>query len=146
MAAEKPETNSLSDERRKALNLAITQIERPAARADHAVWARIPGTGGRDSPRAPSSSDAAIGVGGIPRGRVTEIFGRIERQDHLAPARWRAQRQGGAAAYIDASTLSTSSTQEAGREHRRLLVSQPTPASSARDHRDPGALGAVTSS
>ena len=27
MAAEKPETNSLSDDRRKALNLAITQIE-----------------------------------------------------------------------------------------------------------------------
>src|SRR5256885_635534 len=67
---------------------------------------------GADSPRVrveviPTGAinlDAAIGIGGIPRGRVTEIFGpessgKTTLALHVVA---NAQRQGGAAAYIDA--------------------------------------------
>src|SRR5207248_5766939 len=72
MAADK-EVPQLSDERRKALNLAITQIEKTCGKG---AIMRM----GADSPRVrveiiPTGAinlDAAIGIGGIPRGRVTE--------------------------------------------------------------------------
>jgi len=67
---------------------------------------------GADSPRVrveviPTGAinlDAAIGIGGIPRGRVTEIFGpessgKTTLALHVVA---NAQRLGGAAAYIDA--------------------------------------------
>src|SRR2546421_4871698 len=75
MAAEK-EVPQLSDERRKALNLAITQIEKTCGKG---AIMRM----GADSPRVrveiiPTGAinlDAAIGIGGIPRGRATTHFG-----------------------------------------------------------------------
>jgi recombination protein RecA len=75
MAPDK-EVAKLSDERTKALNLAITQIEKTCGKG---AIMRM----GADSPRVrveviPTGAinlDAAIGIGGIPRGRVTEIFG-----------------------------------------------------------------------
>src|SRR2546427_7314791 len=106
MAAESRETTpQLSDERRKALNLAITQIEKTCGKG---AIMRM----GADSPRVRVAAistgainlDAAIGIGGIPRGRVTEIFGpessgKTTLALHVAA---HAQRGGGAAAYIDA--------------------------------------------
>src|SRR5207253_5341963 len=75
MAADK-EVPQLSDDRRKALNLAITQIEKTCGKG---AIMRM----GADSPRVrvaviPTGAinlDAAIGIGGIRRGRVTEFFG-----------------------------------------------------------------------
>src|SRR5881296_3992163 len=72
MAAEK-EVAKLTDERRKALNLAIAQIEKTCGKG---AIMRM----GADSPRVrveviPTGAinlDAAIGIGGIPRGRVTD--------------------------------------------------------------------------
>src|SRR5438093_9763358 len=104
MAAEK-EGPSLTEERRKALNLAITQIEKTCGKGGIMRM-------GADSPRVrveaiPTGAinlDAAIGIGGIPRGRVTEIFGpessgKTTLALHVVG---NAQRAGGAAAYIDA--------------------------------------------
>src|SRR5256885_16162675 len=95
----------LSEERRKALNLAITQIEKTCGKG---AIMRM----GADSPRVrveiiPTGAinlDAAIGIGGIPRGRGTGIFGpessgKTTLALHVVA---HAQRQGGAAAYIDA--------------------------------------------
>src|SRR5258708_34608831 len=66
----------LTDDRRKALNLPITQMEKTWGKGSIMRM-------GADSPQvrvAGISSgaidlDAAIGIGGIPRGRATEIFG-----------------------------------------------------------------------
>src|SRR2546427_12950232 len=78
MAEQQPAKSSpsLTDDRRKALNLAITQIEKTCGKGSIMRM-------GADSPQVRVAGistgainlDAAIGIGGIPRGRVTEIFG-----------------------------------------------------------------------
>jgi recombination protein RecA len=129
MAAEERDTPKLTDERRKALNLAITQIEKTCGKGSIMRM-------GADSPRVrvdaiPTGAinlDAAIGVGGIPRGRVTEIFGpessgKTTLALHVAAS---AQRQGGAAAYIDAEhALDVEYAKKLGVDVDNLLVSQP---------------------
>jgi recombination protein RecA len=129
MAAEERETPQLSDDRRKALNLAITQIEKTCGKGSIMRM-------GSDSPRVrvdaiPTGAinlDAAIGVGGIPRGRVTEIFGpessgKTTLALHVAA---HAQRLGGAAAYIDAEhALDIEYAKKLGVDIDNLLVSQP---------------------
>src|SRR5258705_980726 len=83
----------LSDDRRKALNLAITQIEKTCGKGSIMRM-------GADSPQVRVAGistgainlDAAIGIGGDPRGPGTEIFrpqssGKTTRARHLvAPA------------------------------------------------------------
>ena len=129
VAADPQETPKLSDDRRKALNLAITQIEKSIGKG---AIMRM----GADSPRVrvdaiPTGAinlDAAIGVGGIPRGRVTEIFGpessgKTTLALHVVS---RAQRLGGAAAYIDAEhALDVEYAKKLGVDIDNLLVSQP---------------------
>jgi recombination protein RecA len=72
--------------------------------------------------------DAAIGVGGIPRGRVTEIYGPESSGKttlclHVVA---NAQRAGGVAAYIDAEhALDTEYASKLGVDVENLLVSQP---------------------
>jgi len=72
--------------------------------------------------------DAAIGVGGIPRGRVTEIYGPESSGKttlclHVVA---NAQRAGGVAAYIDAEhALDTEYAKKLGVDIENLLISQP---------------------
>ena len=129
MAAEDKETPKLSDERRKALNLAISQIEKTCGKGSIMRM-------GADSPRVrldaiPTGAinlDAAIGIGGIPRGRVTEIFGpessgKTTLALHVVA---HAQRLGGAAAYIDAEhALDIDYAKKLGVDIDNMLVSQP---------------------
>src|ERR1700741_1738374 len=76
MAAENRDTPTLSDDRRKALNLAITQIEKTCGKgAIMRMGADSPQVRIEAIPTGAINLDAAIGIGGIPRGRVTEIFG-----------------------------------------------------------------------
>src|SRR5437016_10854267 len=71
-----PPTTKLTDDRRKALSLAITQIEKTCGKGSIMRM-------GADTPQVRVAGistgainlDAAIGIGGIPRGRVSEIFG-----------------------------------------------------------------------
>src|SRR5205823_5792464 len=105
MAEQPPPTTKLTDDRRKALSLAITQIEKTCGKGSIMRM-------GADTPQVRVAGistgainlDAAIGIGGIPRGRVTEIFGpessgKTTLALHVVA---HAQRTGGAAAYIDA--------------------------------------------
>src|SRR2546429_1745572 len=128
MAAES-EAPKLTEERRKALNLAIAQIEKTCGKG---AIMRM----GADSPRVrveiiPTGAinlDAAIGIGGIPRGRVTEIFGpessgKTTLALHVVA---NAQRLGGAAAYIDAEhALDVEYAKKLGVDVDNVLVSQP---------------------
>jgi len=72
--------------------------------------------------------DAAIGVGGIPRGRVTEVFGpeasgKTTLALHVVA---NAQKAGGTAAFIDAEhALDTDYATKLGVDVEKLLVSQP---------------------
>src|SRR5947209_3980882 len=119
----------ISDDRRKALNLAITQIEKTCGKGSIMRM-------GADAPQVRVSGistgainlDAAIGIGGIPRGRVSEIFGpessgKTTLALHVVAS---AQRQGGAAAYIDAEhALDVEYAEKLGVDIENLLVSQP---------------------
>ena len=129
MAAEKPAAPPLSEDKRKALNLAMTQIEKTCGKGSIMRM-------GSDTPRVRLEAistgainlDAAIGVGGIPRGRVTEIFGpessgKTTLALHIVA---NSQRQGGAAAYIDAEhALDVEYARKLGVDIDNLLVSQP---------------------
>src|SRR4051794_4650132 len=119
----------LTDDRRKALNLAITQIEKNCGKGSIMRM-------GADTPQVRVSGistgainlDAAIGIGGIPRGRVTEIFGpessgKTTLALHVVA---HAQSTGGAAAYIDAEhALDVEYAKKLGVDIENLLVSQP---------------------
>src|SRR5258708_36094294 len=93
-------------ERRQALELAIAQIERQFGKG--AVM-RLGAGGPLEEiaviPTGAISLDVALGVGGLPRGRVTEIYGpessgKTTLALHVVAE---AQRLGGAAALLDAA-------------------------------------------
>jgi recombination protein RecA len=117
------------DERRKALNLAIAQIEKSCGKGS---IMRMGSERARVKVDAISTGainlDAAIGVGGIPRSRVTEIFGpessgKTTLALHIVG---NAQRAGGVAAYIDAEhALDMEYARTLGVDVDNLLISQP---------------------
>ena len=95
----------MTTEREKALGLAISQIEKDFGKG---AIMRLGESGYKASmgviPTGSLSLDIALGVGGVPRGRVIEIFGaeasgKTTLAFHISAE---AQRQGGTAAYIDA--------------------------------------------
>ena len=129
MAAENREAPKLSDDRKKALNLAITQIEKTCGKGSiMRMGADSPQVRVQAIPTGAINLDAAIGIGGIPRGRVTEIFGpessgKTTLALHVVS---HAQRLGGAAAYIDAEhALDVEYAKKLGVDVDNLLVSQP---------------------
>lgn len=112
----------------KAIETAITQIERQFGKGS------IMKLGSRavmEVPVIPSGSlalDRALGIGGIPRGRVIEVYGpESSGKTTLAlHAVAGAQRQGGIAAFIDAEhALDTAYARKLGVDCDELLVSQP---------------------
>jgi recombination protein RecA len=118
-----------TDDRRKALNLAIAQIEKSCGKGS---IMRMGSDRARVKVDAISTGainlDAAIGIGGIPRGRVTEIFGpESSGKTTLALSIvGNAQRAGGVAAYIDAEhALDMEYARKLGVDVDNLLISQP---------------------
>jgi len=118
-----------STEKTKALDLALTQIEKQFGKGsimrlgqkDALVPAEVISTG-------TISLDAALGVGGMPRGRVVEIFGpessgKTTLALHVVAE---AQRRGGMAAFVDAEhALDAAYAKRLGVDVDNLLVSQP---------------------
>ncbi|MQY81218.1 MAG: hypothetical protein GH158_03145, partial [Dehalococcoidia bacterium] len=91
-------------EREKALELAIGQIEKKFGKG--AIMRLGESAGSTPVEAIPSGSlalDLALGIGGIPKGRVTEIFGpeasgKTTLAQHIIAE---SQKRGGMAAYID---------------------------------------------
>lgn len=115
-------------DREKAINSAMTQIERQFGKGS------IMKLGSRavmDVPVISTGSialDRALGIGGLPRGRVIEIFGpEASGKTTLAlNAVAEAQKNGGIAAFIDAEhALDTVYAKKLGVNCDELLVSQP---------------------
>ena len=68
--------SAANDEKKKALNLAIAQIEKSYGKgAIMKMGPDAPKVRVECIPTGAINLDAAIGVGGIPRGRITEIYG-----------------------------------------------------------------------
>ena len=119
----------VKSDRRQALELAISQIERQFGKG--AVM-RLGARGAFDEvPVIPTGSialDLALGIGGIPRGRVTEIFGpessgKTTLGLHIIAE---AQRLGGIAAFVDAEhALDPAYSKNLGVNTDELLISQP---------------------
>ena len=116
-------------ERSKAIELAVGQIEKQFGKGS------IMRLGGKDAITAiPAIStgsvsiDWALGVGGVPSGRVTEIFGP-ESSGKTTLALLviaEAQRKGGMAAFVDAEhALDAAYAKKLGVDLDNLLVSQP---------------------
>jgi recombination protein RecA len=118
----------MQDDKKKALNLAIAQIEKSCGKGS------IMRLGAADPvridciPTGAINLDAAIGIGGIPRGRITEIYGPESSGKttlclHIVA---NAQRAGGVAAFVDAEhALDTEYARKLGVDVENLLISQP---------------------
>src|SRR3954453_11970044 len=119
----------MDKDREKALELALTQLDRSS---DRATVMRLGEVSARMSgdviPTGAIALDLALGVGGIPRGRVTEIFGpeasgKTTLVQHIIAE---AQHTGGIAALIDTEhALDPDYAQRCGVHVDELLVSQP---------------------
>jgi recombination protein RecA len=126
MAAEE---TRLEADRRKALGLAISQIEKQLGKGS---IMRMGSESARVKvaaiPTGAINLDAATGIGGIPRGRITEIYGpessgKTTLTLHLAA---NVQKAGGVAAYVDAEhALDIEYAKKLGVNIEDLLVSQP---------------------
>jgi recombination protein RecA len=115
-------------EKAKAIEAALAQIEKNFGKGS---IMKLGDHGTEDIPVISTSSigiDAAIGVGGVPRGRVVEIFGpessgKTTLALHVVAE---AQKAGGIAAYIDAEhALDAIYAQKLGVNINDLFVSQP---------------------
>jgi len=120
---------SQEDERAKAVDLAVEQIERQFGKGS--IMKLGKGVFPLEIPTISTGSiglDLALGVGGLPRGRVIEIFGpessgKTTLALHVVAE---AQKEGGIAAFIDAEhALDLHYAKKLGVNTDDLLVSQP---------------------
>ena len=119
----------MADDRKRQLDVAISQIEKEYGKG------AIMRLGDKDAlvpvaviPTGALSLDVALGMGGLPRGRVVEIFGpeaggKTTLALHVIA---QAQKRGGMAAFIDAEhALDANYANKLGVDVENLLVSQP---------------------
>ncbi len=119
----------MTTEKEKALDIAVTQIEKQFGTGSimklGKATARLPVA---IIPSGSLALDIALGVGGIPRGRITEIFGpegsgKTTLGQHIIAE---AQKLGGTVAYVDVEhALDPSYTANCGVNLDDLFISQP---------------------
>ena len=119
----------MATEKERTLDIAVAQIEKQFGQGSimklGEVTARSPVT---VVPSGSLALDIALGVGGIPRGRITEIFGpegsgKTTLGQHIIAE---AQKRGGTVAYIDVEhALDPSYTANCGVSLDDLFISQP---------------------
>lgn len=119
----------MDDNRKQALTAALGQIEKQYGKG--AIMRMGDETGRRDVPVVSSGSlalDIALGIGGLPRGRVVEIYGPESsgKTTMSLHALAEAQKAGGTCAFVDAEhALDPTYAQKLGVNVDDLLVSQP---------------------
>lgn len=128
MAGSSPIVSVATSDREKAIEQALSQIER---RFGKGAIMRLGETAKVQVEVVPTGSialDLALGVGGVPRGRITEIYGpessgKTTLCQHVIAS---AQRAGGYAAFIDAEhALDRTYAARCGVDTNNLLISQP---------------------
>ena len=119
----------MKDSRQQALNSALSQIERQFGKG--AIMRMGDSSVVRDISVVSTGSlglDLALGVGGLPRGRVVEIYGPESsgKTTLTLEVIAQSQRNGGTAAFIDAEhALDPQYAEKIGVDVDELLVSQP---------------------
>ena len=118
----------IAGEKQKALDMALLQIEKQFGKGSIMKM----GDGHRENvpsiPTGALSLDLATGVGGVPRGRIVEIYGPESsgKTTLTLSIVARIQAQGGVAAFIDAEhALDPTYAQKLGVKLNDLLISQP---------------------
>lgn len=118
----------MEEEKQKALEKAIMQIEKQFGKGSIMRLGDTPKANIEVIPTGCLELDIALGVGGIPRGRIIEIFGpessgKTTLALHMIAE---AQKLGGTSAFIDAEhALDPIYAQKLGVDINNLLVSQP---------------------
>lgn len=118
----------MTTEKGKALELALSQIEKRFGKGSVMKLGETPPAKVEAIPSGSLALDLALGVGGIPRGRITEIFGpeasgKTTLAQHIIAE---TQKKGGVAAYIDAEhALDPTYAAHCGVNVDELLISQP---------------------
>jgi len=119
---------AIDPDKEKALDLAFSQIEKQFGKGSIMKLGQAEVQRVAVIPTGSLSLDAALGVGGIPRGRVTEIYGpeasgKTSLTLHIIAE---AQKAGGVAAFIDAEhALDPQYARNLGVNLEDLLLSQP---------------------
>jgi recombination protein RecA len=129
MVIEKTNINEkLNSEKARALELAISQIEKRFGKGTVMKLGEATASDIDVIPSGSLSLDIALGVGGIPKGRITEIFGpessgKTTLAQHVIAE---AQKRGEVAAYIDVEhALDRSYAADCGVKTEDLYISQP---------------------
>ena len=119
----------MTTDKEKALELAISQIEKHFGKGSiMKLGETIMGSQIDSIPSGSLALDLALGINGIPRGRITEIFGpessgKTTLGQHIIAE---VQKQGGMAAYIDVEhALDPTYAANCGVKIDDLLISQP---------------------
>jgi recombination protein RecA len=118
-----------ADDRRKALDTAVAQIERAYGKGSIMRLVDVSNKMAVEViPTGSIALDLALGVGGIPRGRITEIYGpessgKTTLCYHIIAE---AQKTGGIAAFVDTEhALDPSYARKCGVDLENLFISQP---------------------
>ena len=123
-----PATSPAMTDREKAIDLALAQIERRFGKGAIMKLGEAAKVHVEAIPTGSISLDLALGIGGIPKGRITEIYGpessgKTTLCQHIIA---NVQRAGGYAAFVDAEhTLDPVYASKCGVDVNNLLISQP---------------------
>lgn len=136
MAKEEEKATSVSDERTKALKMAIEKIEKDFGKGSIMKLGDKPAVNVEAIPTGSLALDIALGIGGVPRGRIIEVYGpessgKTTLAQHIVAE---CQKKGGIAAYVDAEhALDPEYARNLGVDIDNLLISQPDTGEQALD-------------
>ena len=136
MAVKEEAAVNTTDERNKALKLAIEKIEKDFGKGAIMKLGDKPAVSVETIPTGALALDVALGVGGIPRGRIIEIYGpessgKTTLAQHIVAE---CQKRGGIAAFVDAEhALDPEYARNLGVNIDELLISQPDTGEQALD-------------
>lgn len=136
MAETKDKTVDVSAERVKALKLAIDKIEKDFGKGSIMKLGDKTTVNVDAIPTGALALDVALGIGGIPRGRIIEIYGpessgKTTLAQHIVAE---CQKKGGIAAFVDAEhALDPEYAKNLGVDIDELLISQPDTGEQALD-------------
>ena len=134
--AKPAEEINVSEERSKALKLAIEKIEKDFGKGAIMKLGDKPAVSVETIPTGALALDVALGVGGIPRGRIIEVYGpessgKTTLAQHIVAE---CQKKGGIAAFVDAEhALDPEYARNLGVNVDELLISQPDTGEQALD-------------
>ena len=122
------EAQAIDTEKQKALDAAITKIEKDFGKGSIMKLGDKSAAQIEATPTGALSLDIALGIGGVPKGRIIEIYGpessgKTTLAQHIVAE---VQKRGGIAAFVDAEhALDPEYAKKLGVDIDQLLISQP---------------------